>query len=124
MRREPGPGRISANRRATGGLPIVVRGVSCAHGATTVLADIDLTIARGGRTFILGPNGAGKSTLLRILHGLIVPTKGTVTWNGARTRPAEQAMVFQRPVLLRRSAEANLRYALALTGVHGAHADR
>ncbi|HEY3179871.1 MAG TPA: ATP-binding cassette domain-containing protein [Casimicrobiaceae bacterium] len=94
------------------------------HGATPILADVDLTIARGGRTFILGPNGAGKSTLLRILHGLIAPTQGTVTWNGARTRPAAQAMVFQRPVLLRRSAEANLRYALALSGVHGTDADR
>ena len=74
--------------------------------------------------FILGPNGAGKSTLLRILHGLIIPTQGTVTWNDVRTRPAEQAMVFQRPVLLRRSAEANLRYALALSGVHGVNAER
>src|SRR2546421_4715833 len=124
MRREPGPGPVSVNRRASGGLPIVARGVSCVQGAAAVLAAIDLTVARGVRTFILGPNGAGKSTLLRILHGLIAPTAGTVTWNGARTRPAEQAMVFQRPVLLRRSAEANLRYALALSGVHGAHAGR
>src|SRR5437762_2055475 len=52
------------------------------------------------------------------------PTQGTVTWNDVRTRPAEQAMVFQRPVLLRRSAEANLRYALALSGVHGVNAER
>jgi len=124
MRREPGPGPISANRRALGGLPIVVRDVSFARGATTILAEIDLTIARGGRTIILGPNGSGKSTLLRILHGLIAPTGGTIRWNGAVTRPNEQAMVFQRPVLLRRSAEANLRYALSLAGVKGADADR
>jgi tungstate transport system ATP-binding protein len=124
MRREPGLGRALVERRSAGGLPIVARGVGYVHGATPILADVDLTLARGGRTFILGPNGAGKSTLLRILHGLIVPTQGTVTWNGARLRPAEQAMVFQRPVLLRRSAEANLRYALALSGVHGANADR
>jgi tungstate transport system ATP-binding protein len=91
---------------------------------TPILTGIDVTIAQGRRTFILGPNGAGKSTLLRILHGLIAPTQGSVTWNGARTRPAEQAMVFQRPVLLRRSAEANVRYALALSGVHGADAGR
>src|SRR5437763_3593412 len=124
MRREPGPGPVSVNRRATGGLPIVARGVSCMQGATAVLAEIDLTVARGVRTFILGPNGAGKSTLLRILHGLIAPTAGTVTWNGASTRPLEQAMVFQRPVLLRRSAEGNLRYALALAGVRHGDADR
>jgi tungstate transport system ATP-binding protein len=124
MRREPGLERVLVESRSAGGLPIVTRGVGYVRGVTPILADVDLTIARGGRTFILGPNGAGKSTLLRILHGLIAPTQGTVTWNGARARPAEQAMVFQRPVLLRRSAEANLRYALALSGVHGAHAAR
>jgi tungstate transport system ATP-binding protein len=124
MRREPGLGRGLVEPRSAAGLPIVAQGVGYVHGVTPILADIDLTIARGGRTFVLGPNGAGKSTLLRILHGLIAPTQGTVTWNGARTRPAEQAMVFQRPVLLRRSVESNLRYALALSGVHGAHAER
>ncbi|TMG95939.1 MAG: ATP-binding cassette domain-containing protein [Betaproteobacteria bacterium] len=124
MRHEPGLGRVLVERRPTGGLPIVARRVGYVHGATPILADVDLTITRGGRMFILGPNGAGKSTLLRILHGLIIPTQGTVTWNDVRTRPAEQAMVFQRPVLLRRSAEANLRYALALSGVHGVNAER
>ena len=123
MRREPGPAPISANRRS-GGLPIVARGVSFVRGGTTILASVDLTITRGGRTVILGPNGSGKSTLLRILHGLIGPTEGSVTWNGASRRPAEQAMVFQRPVLLRRSAEANLRYALTLAGINGGDADR
>jgi len=62
---------------------------------------------------VLGPNGAGKSVLLRTLHGLIAPTAGTVSWS----RPVRQAMVFQRPVMLRRSALANLRYALAVNGV-------
>ena len=123
MRREPGPGPVSANRRS-GGLPIVARGVSFVRGRTTILASVDLTITRGGRTVILGPNGSGKSTLLRILHGLIGPTEGSVTWNGASTRTAEQAMVFQRPVLLRRSAEANLRYALALARTRGDDAHR
>jgi len=124
MRREPGLGRVLVERPFATGLPIVARSAGYVRRVTPILADIDLTISRGGRTFVLGPNGAGKSTLLRILHGLILPTQGTVTWNGARTRPAEQAMVFQRPVLLRRSAEANLRYALALSGVLGAHAER
>jgi tungstate transport system ATP-binding protein len=124
MRREPGLGPISGSRRSVGGLPIVVRGVSFARRATTILRNVDLTIERGGRTIVLGANGSGKSTLLRILHGLIVPTEGTVRWNESTTRPKDQSMVFQRPVLLRRSAEANLRYALSLAGVKGSEASR
>lgn len=81
---------------------------------------IDLALAPGRRTVIVGANGAGKSLLLRTLHGLITPDAGRVTWHGrALDRAARdaQAMVFQRPVLLRRSVAANLRFALATRGV-------
>ena len=77
----------------------------------------DLTIEQGSRTIIMGPNGAGKSLLLRLLHGLLTPTEGEICWgeipriDQARQR---QALVFQRPVLLRRSVGANLRFALKL----------
>ena len=101
------------------GLPIVAARVDVVRGATRVLDAVDVAIAPRGRTFILGANGAGKSTLLRVLHGLLAPTRGSVTWGGAAVRPAGQAMVFQRPVLLRRSAAANLRHALALAGIRG-----
>ena len=107
-----------------GGLPIVARGVTYASGGTILLADVDLTLERGGRTVVLGANGSGKSTLLRLLHGLLTPTRGTVQWGGANARPRSHAMVFQRPVLLRRSAAANIRHALALAGMRGADADR
>ena len=72
------------------------------------------------RTVIMGANGTGKSLLLRLLHGLIRPTAGEVLWQG---RPLDregrrgQAMVFQRPVMLRRSVLANLRFALSVRGV-------
>ena len=102
------------------GLPIVASRVDVVRGDTRVLQDIDVAIEARRRTFILGPNGAGKSTLLRVLHGLIVPTRGSVAWGeSGATRPSNQAMVFQRPVLLRRSAGANVRHALALAGVRG-----
>jgi tungstate transport system ATP-binding protein len=68
---------------------------------------------------ILGPNGAGKSLILRLAHGLLEPSSGSVCWLGAGAAAAalRQAMVFERPVLLRRSAAANVDYALALRGM-------
>ncbi|MGR3660258.1 MAG: ATP-binding cassette domain-containing protein [Paracoccaceae bacterium] len=71
-----------------------------------------LDIEAGGPTVILGANGAGKSLLLRLLHGLILPSAGTVVVSGGR-----QAMVFQKPVLLRRSVAANVDYVLAVNGM-------
>ncbi len=88
-----------------------------------MLDGITATIVAGARTIVLGPNGAGKSTLLRVLHGLVVPTSGSIRWGDSDLRPRSQAMVFQRPMLLRRSAAANIRYALDLAGIRGAAAD-
>ncbi|MBC7951059.1 MAG: ATP-binding cassette domain-containing protein [Rhodospirillaceae bacterium] len=92
-----------------------------AHGRP-LLHGIDVRLEAGARTIVLGPNGAGKSLLLRLCHGLLAPTEGRVHWGGGtRLSPdalgRAQAMVFQRPVLLRRSASANVRHALALAGV-------
>lgn len=108
--------------RATG-LPIKLMKVAAAPGGVPVLGDIDLTLVAGGRTVLLGPNGAGKSTLLRVLHGLIPPSAGSIAWGEATTKPRGQAMVFQRPVMLRRSAYENIRYALDLAGVRGDEVD-
>ena len=106
----------------TTGLPIRLQKVSAAPGGVPVLHDIDLTFSAGGRTVLLGPNGAGKSTLLRVLHGLVASSSGSIVWGSATSRPRGQAMVFQRPVLLRRSAAENIRYALDLAGVRGVEA--
>ena len=107
-----------------GGLPIAASRVDVVRGETQVLSAVDVSIECGVRTFILGENGSGKSTLLRVLHGLVAPTRGSITWGGSGLRPPRQAMVFQRPVLLRRSAAANIRHALKLAGVRGANSDR
>lgn len=76
----------------------------------------DLQIGAAGTTVILGPNGAGKSVLLRLLHGLVAPSSGICDW-AKGVGPEAQAMVFQKPVLLRRSVAANIHFALARRGL-------
>jgi tungstate transport system ATP-binding protein len=84
-----------------------------------VLDDVDFVLTGNGVTVVLGPNGAGKTLLLRILHGLLQADVGEVSWNGmqACTARPHQGMVFQRPVMLRRSVVANIRFALRARGV-------
>ena len=99
----------------TGPLPLTLTRVALEIDGVRVVSDFTLSIAPGRRTIVIGPNGAGKSLLMRLCHGLIAPTGGSIEWAGD---PAgRQAMVFQRPVLLRRSALANVAYGLKLRGV-------
>ena len=80
-----------------------------------LLSDFNLSITNSGITVVLGPNGAGKSLLLRLLHGLLKPDSGTIRWNNRMLDLAarqKQAMVFQKPVLLRRSVAANIDFVL------------
>lgn len=92
---------------------LAARGLTVVLGGVKALDGLSLDLVAGRRTLILGPNGAGKSVLLRTLHGLIEPDAGTLSWSHA----CRQAMVFQRPVMLRRSAIDNVTYALAVNGV-------
>jgi tungstate transport system ATP-binding protein len=89
-------------------LPLRLQALSFLH----IIKPLSLDIEAGPSTVILGANGAGKSVLMRLMHGLLLPTSGTISWS-ARGR---QAMVFQRPVMLRRSALANVAYALRVAG--------
>ena len=100
--------------------PLEARALCVALGGHRALEDIDLVIEPHVRLAVLGANGAGKSVLLRTLHGLIPPSSGSITWAGEPRRPREQAMVFQRPVMLRRSALANIEYALSVQGLAAA----
>ena len=100
-------------------LPIEARGLVFEAGGRRLIDGIDLLIAQGAVTVVMGPNGAGKSLLMRLLHGMIAPSAGTVVWGGAPLdAPARkrQAMVFQRPTLLRRSVAANIEFVLELRG--------
>ena len=98
------------------------RGLCFDAGGKRLIDRVDADLRPHHRTVIMGANGTGKSLLLRLLHGLIRPSAGEVRWQG---RPLDregrrgQAMVFHRPVMLRRSAFANLRFALAVRGVGG-----
>jgi len=98
-------------------LPLVLDSVSFRVNGKTIIDRVSIEIGTGPRTIILGSNGAGKSVLMRLCHGLLEPTSGSIVWRGAVNGHQRQAMVFQRPVMLRRSAVANVVYGLKLAGV-------
>ena len=89
-------------------LPLRLEAVSFLN----IIPPLTLEVQAGPSTVILGANGAGKSVLMRLMHGLLTPTSGTIRWSAK----GRQAMVFQHPVMLRRSALANVVYALRLAG--------
>ncbi len=97
-------------------LPLQLEAVSYVAGGRTLIDRVSLTLEAGASTIVLGANGAGKSVLMRLMHGLLAPSAGRIAWSGTGAR-RRQAMVFQRPVMLRRSALANVRYALDAAGV-------
>ncbi|SNR52073.1 ATP-binding cassette domain-containing protein [Puniceibacterium sediminis] len=121
MREVPVPPPVSCQRvlpfpgRAASGPCLSACGLRYEAGGRVLIDGLDLSLGRDGITMVMGPNGAGKSLLLRLLHGLIPPEKGSVFWGDtlldaeARKR---QAMVFQKPVLLRRSVAANVDFVL------------
>jgi len=112
-------------RGPTSDLPIVLENVGFSAGASHILHDVSLAIPSGGPTVVIGPNGSGKTTLLRILSGLLVATRGCIAWGTRDAVPERLAIVFQRPTMLRRSAAANLRYALRAAHIpRAAHAKR
>ena len=108
--RDPGPGHPRLS----------VEGLFIGRGGKPLLDLPYLGLDGPGPTLILGPNGAGKSLLLRCLHGLIQPDRGQICQDGAVIGPAQrmrQAMVFQTPVLLRRSVAGNLDFVLRRRGL-------
>jgi tungstate transport system ATP-binding protein len=88
-------------------------GVSMRARATTILRGIDLEIRPGPPTIVMGPNGSGKTTLLRLMMGLCAPSEGRMEFmSRAGDVPMRRAIVLQKPVMLRRSTAANVRFAL------------
>ena len=107
-------------------LPLRLSDVSFSAGGRTIIDRVSFELSAGPSTIVLGANGAGKSVLLRLMHGLLAPSSGRVEWLGSNSARARrlQAMVFQRPVMLRRSVLANITYALALADVPARDRDR
>jgi len=101
-------------------LPLALEGVGFEVAGRALLSGLELRIEAGRRLVVLGSNGAGKTLLLRLCHGMIAPGSGRLRWADGSRRPEAQAMVLQRPVLLRRSVAENLAYPLALRGVPAA----
>lgn len=91
---------------------VQLRNVDVRFGPVHALRNVDLRIVPGERVALIGANGCGKSTLLRLLNGLVKPAAGSVLRDSAR----RQAMVFQRPFMLRTSALNNVALALWLRG--------
>jgi tungstate transport system ATP-binding protein len=99
-------------------LPITFDAVTVTRGTHALLDRVSLTFDSGAPTVLIGPNGAGKTSLLLSGMGLLMPTAGRIMWGGSEMNDARRrAIVFQRPQMLRRSAAANVRYALAAAGI-------
>ena len=94
------------------GALITLRDAGVRFGKVQALSGCQLAVQRGERVALIGGNGSGKSTLLRVLHGLVRPDAGT----RAVDPQARQAMVFQRPHMLRLSALTNVALGPWLAG--------
>ena len=97
--------------------PVCQLTAACVHfgragRSVRALSNVSLSICPGERVALVGSNGCGKSTLLRVLHGLAAPSSGSMT----RDPLARQAMLFQRPHLLRLSVQSNIALGLWLRG--------
>jgi tungstate transport system ATP-binding protein len=106
---------IKSKRQSSSLLPLVVQNLSFRVGEKLLLDNINTTVSSTGVSVVLGANGAGKSLFVRLLHGLLKSEQQAIKWNGQTLDLAirkRQALVLQKPVLLRRSVAANIDFVL------------
>ena len=100
-------------------MPLEVDSLCYETDGERLIDHFSLVVSHPGISVIMGANGAGKSLLLRLIHGLLEPTSGSIRWNGeglGQNTRRRQALVFQKPVLMRRSVAANLDFVLKPRG--------
>jgi tungstate transport system ATP-binding protein len=98
-------------------LPLKLEEVELRRGGRRILGPISLNLSGQGITIIMGPNGSGKTSLLRAMHGLERVRRGKVSWQSdIQTARAQQAFVFQTPIVMRRRVVDCIAYPLLLTG--------
>lgn len=95
---------------------LLLQEVSYVINNEALLGPLDIQLPTSSLTVVLGANGAGKSLFLNLLHGLIEPTRGRLDWldcdSGVIIPPPRQTMVFQTPVMLKRTVLENLAYVV------------
>ncbi|VAW10335.1 Tungstate ABC transporter, ATP-binding protein [hydrothermal vent metagenome] len=111
---------VVASAKSTAPTLVELRDVVFMAGGKRHIDNLSFRLALGAMTAIMGPNGAGKSLTLRLLQGLLEPAGGSIVWSKGLAHAPDRhraSIVFQKPVLLRRSVAANLRHALSVYGV-------
>jgi tungstate transport system ATP-binding protein len=105
--------RASLVRDRPTSLPIRFDNATFSAGGTQIVREVNLSISAGPPTVLMGPNGSGKTTLLKMAMGLLAPVSGRVDCAAQTPR---HAFVFQKPVMLRRTAARNIAFALRAAG--------
>ena len=107
---------VDTMRDSVSTLPIAFEGVAFQVGDIPILAGVSLAIEAGPPTVLIGPNGSGKTTLIKLAMGLLTPTAGRILSSHQALTNRRSAIVFQKPVMLRRSAAANVMFSLKTAG--------
>lgn len=117
------PERVAAEAPKGAAAPLLeIKGLNAGYGATRILRDINLTIARGATLGVIGESGSGKSTLARVIAGLLPPTSGSVNFDGTRLPPAlsmRNKEQFRRIQLVFQNADTALNPAHSVGDIIG-----
>jgi tungstate transport system ATP-binding protein len=97
-------------------LPLSVNKVSLIINEKKLLKEISFNVKKNNILSIVGPNGSGKTSLLKALHGIYKLSSGSISWGDCSINEIKkmQAMIFQNPLLLKRSVKDNITYVLKI----------